>query len=87
MLAQQLSRRIKTIDMLKKTTIAAMLLSSSTTYAFLQGPTTVALSAGISQTHQGKAQNIAIDGLIGDRYTVTKDHDNGVTLGLGLFKQ
>ena len=35
--------------------------------------------------HQGQAQHINIDGLIGDDFTVTKAQDNNGLVGLGYF--
>lgn len=43
------------------------------------------LELGGFSASQGQAQDIDIDGLIGDRFTVTKNHDQNVLVGLGVF--
>jgi hypothetical protein len=43
------------------------------------------LQVGGFNATQGKSQNVAITGLIGDRFSVTKQNDQNVLLGLGYF--
>ena len=54
--------------------------------SFLMSPCTrVVLQAGWFWAHQGTAQDIGIEGLIGDRFTVEHHYDNDVLLGLGYY--
>ncbi|MBX9704836.1 MAG: hypothetical protein K5Q00_01155 [Gammaproteobacteria bacterium] len=46
---------------------------------------TIVLQVGGFNATQGKEQNIGIDGLDGDRFTVTHDHDSNVLVGLGYY--
>lgn len=43
------------------------------------------LQVGGFNASQGKSQNIDIDGLIGDRFTVTNGDDQNILVGLGFF--
>lgn len=45
----------------------------------------VIFQTGIFNASQGKAQNIGIDGLIGDQFTVSNHNDQNVLLGLGYY--
>jgi hypothetical protein len=67
--------------------IGLSLLGASTSHASLpiiSGD--LALTIGGFSAHQGKTQDIGIQGLIGDRYTVSKSHDESVLFGAGIFK-
>ncbi|WP_298625095.1 hypothetical protein [uncultured Legionella sp.] len=59
------------------------LSSSSFISAFKQGH--IIFQAGGYWSHQGKAQHIDIDGLIGDSFTLTKRDDSNGLVGLGYF--
>ena len=48
-------------------------------------PKNTELTIGVASVDQGKAQNINVQGLIGDRYMVTKDRDENVLFGVGFF--
>lgn len=47
--------------------------------------TKLTLQLGAFSAHQGSAQNVKIDDLNGDYFTVTKHSDQNVLVGLGLF--
>lgn len=45
----------------------------------------LSLQIGDVETHQGRDQFVDIDGLIGDRFTVTKHDDNNAVLGAAYY--
>ena len=59
--------------------------SSSYFSQFNLEPTHFVLQVGGFWASQGKSQNIDIDGLIGDRFTVTDRDDQNFLVGLGFF--
>jgi hypothetical protein len=53
--------------------------------AFSPKRATVLFQAGGFYASQGKAQDIGINGLVGDRFTVTHENDGNALLGLGYY--
>lgn len=58
---------------------------SSNFSLFNPAATHFVLQGGGFWASQGESQDIAIDGLIGDRFTVTNRHDQNLLVGLGFF--
>jgi opacity protein-like surface antigen len=80
---------IKEEVMIKQRSICASLLflmsSSVLAYSSHAKPSNLILQAGGFWASQGKAQNIGINTLIGDRFTVTQHHDENALLGVGYY--
>lgn len=62
-----------------------LLVGTSQTFAFDLNEGNWLLEAGIFDSTQGQAQNINIQGAIGDHYTINDSHDHNALFGLGFF--
>jgi opacity protein-like surface antigen len=58
-------------------------LTLSTHSSFL--PANMEFQIGGFEAYQGESNNIGIQGLIGDQFTITRHHDQNILLGLGYF--
>lgn len=65
--------------------ICSLFIFISQVYAFDIQHGKIALEGGVYQARQGSSQNIRIDGLVGDRYTVDDSRQNAGLLGLGYY--
>lgn len=62
-----------------------LLLLTGITHSFSLKEGSFALEAGVFSAYEGKNQNISIQGLIGDQFTVTSKNNGNALIGLGYF--
>ncbi len=70
---------------LRLSSIAALILVSTQTFSFDLKKGHILLEGGANFSTQGKAQNIYINSLLGDRFSVTKRNDSNGLFGLGFL--
>lgn len=72
-------------NIISTTLLFSFLCLASAAHAFITPSTHLMLEAGGFVAHQGKSQDIDIDTLIGNHYSVTDSNDQNYLLGLGLY--
>lgn len=70
---------------LKSLSAAALILSATQVFTASMNPGHFLFELGGYNSTQGREQDIAIEGLIGDRFTLTDRHDVNALFGLGYF--
>jgi hypothetical protein len=80
------TKTLKQNNKLKAVLSSMLLMSCANAYSLSIVPADLALTVGAFSAKQGEAQHINIQGLIGDRYTLSQKHDESVLFGVGLFK-
>jgi len=73
------------VNKLAKSAVCAAIFSSATATYSYQLPVHFFIEGGGYGSHQGKAQNVAITGLIGDHFSVTDQNDTNTIFGVGVL--
>lgn len=74
-------------SILQKYSLGLSLLWPLSAFAFDLPPSFASLDLGLFNSVQGQAQDIDINGLVGNQYTVNNDHAANGLIGLGYFFQ
>lgn len=70
---------------LKIAATSALFLACTQVYSYNLPPGHFLLEGGWYRSDQGKAQDVAITGLVGDRFDVTNHHDSNSVFGVGYL--